>query len=63
MDDGSVVMLAGFSERLLDFVTRYEADKTDALKAIKSVKPEAVRVPKRWFSDDTAPVVAEHSEA
>lgn len=48
-DDGSVVLLAGFSERIFEFVSRYETGKGDAISAIKTTKPRELRVPKTWF--------------
>lgn len=48
-DDGSVVELAGFSERLFEFVSRSEANKGDAISAIKTSKPKELRLPKSLF--------------
>jgi hypothetical protein len=52
MDDGSVVLLAGFSERLLDFIQRYETQKGNAISAIKTMKPRETTIPKRWFPQE-----------
>lgn len=49
LDDGSVVLLAGFSEKILEFIKRYEDKKGDAISAIKGSVPREIRIPKSWF--------------
>jgi len=51
-DDGSVVLLAGFSERLLEFIDRYESRGEDAISAIQAYEPQGIRIPKFWFSQE-----------
>jgi hypothetical protein len=49
-DDGSVVLLAGWSERLLEFINRYEETGETAIEVIKKTNPREPKRPKQWFS-------------
>jgi len=48
-DDGSVVELAGWSEKLLQFIDLYERSGADAISEISKYKPRDIRKPKNWF--------------
>ena len=45
-----VVLLAGWNEKLLDFINKFESGGADAISFIKTTKPRALIKPKSWFS-------------
>jgi len=53
MSDKSVVTLAGWSEKLLDFISKFEAGRGDALARIDKMEPLPIREPRGEHKGDS----------